>query len=50
MTSHHPAIDTIEEDVVAAGAELTRLLLERIAGKPPEKLQTLGEPVVHWRS
>jgi LacI family transcriptional regulator len=46
----HPAIDTIEEDVVAAGAELTRLLLERIAGKPPEKLQTLGEPVVHWRS
>jgi LacI family transcriptional regulator len=46
----HPTIDTIEEDVLAAGAELTRLLLARIEGKPPQTLQTLGDPIVHWRN
>lgn len=46
----HPSIDTIEEDVLAAGVELTRLLLERIDGKPPASLQTLGTPIAHWRS
>lgn len=45
----YPAMDTIEEDVVAAGEELARLLLRRIAGEPPEVLQTLSEPKVHWR-
>ena len=45
-----PAIDTIEEDVFAAGGELTRLLLRRIAGEPAEKLQTLAEPTPHWKS
>ena len=45
-----PAIDVVEEDIVAAGVELTRLLLRRIDGEPPEVLQTLGEPVPHWRS
>ncbi|MBI4923340.1 MAG: LacI family DNA-binding transcriptional regulator [Devosia nanyangense] len=45
----YPQIDTIEEDVVAAGAELARLLIRRIAGAPPEELRTLGEPKVHWR-
>lgn len=45
-----PAIDTIEEDVFAAGVELTRLLLRRIAGEPVETLRTLAEPVPHWKS
>jgi LacI family transcriptional regulator len=45
-----PAIDTIEEDVFAAGVELTRLLLRRINGEPAETLQTLSEPISHWRS
>ena len=45
-----PAIDTIEEDVFAAGGELTRLLLRRIAGEPVDTLQTLAEPVPHWKS
>jgi len=45
-----PAIDTIEEDIFAAGGELTRLLLRRIAGEPAETLQSLAEPTVHWKS
>ena len=45
-----PRVDTIEENVFAAGLELTRLLLRRIAGEPAELLQTLGEPIPHWRS
>jgi LacI family transcriptional regulator len=45
----YPTMDTIEEDVVAAGEELARLLLRRIAGEPPDALQTLSEPKVHWR-
>ncbi len=45
----YPHIDTIEEDVLAAGIELTRLLLRHIDGEPPETLRTLGEPKVHWR-
>lgn len=44
-----PTVDTIEEDVYAAGLELTRLLLRRIDGEPPETLQTLSEPAAHWR-
>ena len=32
------------------GAELARLLMRRINGEPPQALQTLGEPRVHWRS
>lgn len=45
-----PSVDTIEEDVFAAGVELTRLLLRRIEGEPAENLQTLSEPIFHWRS
>jgi LacI family transcriptional regulator len=45
-----PQADTIEEDVYAAGLELTRLLMRRIAGEPADQLQTLSEPVPHWRS
>jgi LacI family transcriptional regulator len=44
----YPSVETIEEDVYAAGIELTRLLLRRIAGEPPDALRTLGEPIPHW--
>ncbi|MBN9304615.1 MULTISPECIES: LacI family transcriptional regulator [unclassified Devosia] len=45
----YPELDTIEEDVLAAGMELARLLIRRIEGEPAETLRTLGEPRVHWR-
>lgn len=45
----HPGIDTIEEDVFAAGAELARLLIRRIGGEPADNLRTLSEPRIHWR-
>jgi LacI family transcriptional regulator len=45
----YPQIDTIEEDVLAAGMELVRLLIRRINGEPAETLRTLGEPKTHWR-
>jgi len=44
-----PRVDTIEEDVHGAGLELTRLLLRRIEGEAPQNLQTLAEPIAHWR-
>jgi len=49
LSTLYPSIDTIEEDVVAAGTELAQLLMRRIDGEPPESLQTLSEPEVHWR-
>jgi LacI family transcriptional regulator len=45
-----PELDSIREDVFAAGGELTRLLLKRIDGADPESLQTMAEPQPHWRS
>ena len=45
-----PHLDSIREDVFAAGGELTRLLLKRIDGADPESLQTMAEPQPHWRS
>ena len=45
-----PALDSIREDVFAAGEELTRLLLQRIDGAAPAALQTLAEPQPQWRS
>jgi LacI family transcriptional regulator len=45
----YPSIDTIDEDVVAAGTELARLLIRRIGGDLPEALSTLSEPLAHWR-
>ncbi|KKB77825.1 hypothetical protein VW35_14315 [Devosia soli] len=45
-----PDMDSIREDVFAAGGELTRLLLQRIEGVPVAELQTLAEPQPHWRS
>jgi LacI family transcriptional regulator len=50
LPTFFPGVDTIAEDIHTAGVELTRLLLRRIAGEPAEALQTLGEPVAHWRS
>ncbi|MBJ3785956.1 LacI family transcriptional regulator [Devosia sediminis] len=50
LPAFFPDLDSIEEDVTAAGAELTRLLLGRIDGAPADELQTLAEPVLHWRS
>ena len=44
-----PQLDSIAEDVFAAGGELTRLLLARIGGGVPESLQTLAEPQPQWR-
>ena len=45
-----PALDSIREDVFAAGGERTRLLLKRIEGADIESLQTMAEPQPHWRS
>ena len=50
LSTVFPNADTIEEDVYTAGLELTRLLLRRIEGEAPGGLQTLSEPVPHWRS
>lgn len=50
LPTFFPSVDTLSEDIHAAGVELTRLLLRRIAGEPATALQTLGEPVPHWRS
>jgi LacI family transcriptional regulator len=44
-----PQSDGIEEDVLAAGVELTRLVMAAIGGAPPAELQTLGEPLPRWR-
>ncbi|WP_108460389.1 LacI family transcriptional regulator [Devosia naphthalenivorans] len=44
-----PALDSIREDVFSAGGELTRLLLQRIAGAEVDTLQTLAEPLPQWR-
>jgi LacI family transcriptional regulator len=45
----YPAIDTIAENVLWEGSELARLLIRRITGEPAAALQTLSEPVPHWR-
>lgn len=48
LPSLFPEIESIEENVYAAGQELTRLLISRIKGTSPEKLQTLATPVAHF--
>ncbi|MBU1337283.1 MAG: LacI family transcriptional regulator [Alphaproteobacteria bacterium] len=45
-----PSLDSIREDVFAAGGELTRLLLKRIEGADIAELQTMAEPQANWRS
>lgn len=46
----YPDIDTIAEDLSAAGRELAKLLIDRISGIAAQELQTLQEPVPQWRS
>jgi LacI family transcriptional regulator len=46
---YRPRIDTIYEDIRAAGETLGQLLLRRIAGEPPEALQVLQSPVPNFR-
>jgi LacI family transcriptional regulator len=48
LPSLFPEVESIEENVYAAGQELTRLLISRIAGTPPEELQTLATPIGHF--
>lgn len=50
LPAFFPTMDTIEEDVRNAGEILTGLLLRRIEGEPIANLQSLSEPIVHWRS
>ena len=45
-----PRMDSVREDILGAGIELTRLLRLRIDGAPVEDLQTLAEPQPQWRS
>jgi len=46
-----PEADTIEDDHFAAGKELVRILLLQFEGETDiTKLQSLGEPIPHWRS
>jgi len=46
----YPHMDTLSEDLVAIGRELTDLLIRAIDGRAVDHLQTLHEPIVHWRS
>ena len=46
----YPTIDTVSEDLFAAGAELAKLLIARIEGEAVETLQTLHDPLARWRS
>lgn len=41
---HRPRIDTIHEDINAAGQTIARALLKTIAGASPDSLQTLQQP------
>lgn len=45
-----PDADTIEDDLFAAGNEMARILLLQFQGETNiSKLQSLGEPIPHWR-
>ncbi|MBX2882287.1 MAG: LacI family transcriptional regulator [Granulosicoccus sp.] len=45
----YPNLDTVAEDLFATGRELASLLLARIGGQSTKALQTLHEPIPHWR-
>lgn len=47
---YRPRIDTIYEDIRAAGEALGQLLLRRIAGEAPDKLHVLLKPTVSFRT
>ena len=46
----YPNMDTVAEDLFATGSELTKLLIARIDHQPLDTLQTLHQPIIHWRS
>jgi len=46
----YPKMDTLSEDLYATGSELADLLIRAIAGDKVCDLQTLHQPVIHWRS
>lgn len=46
----YPDIDTVNEDLVATGSELARLLIARLGDAPIDTLQTLQKPHPRWRS
>ncbi len=45
-----PELDSVVEDVFAAGQELARFLLKRINGFPVSEAQALGDPRPVWRT
>ncbi|MGL6210423.1 MAG: substrate-binding domain-containing protein, partial [Paracoccaceae bacterium] len=47
---YRPRIDTIYEDIRAAGETLGQLLLRRIAGEDPAPLQVLHQPMATFRT
>ncbi len=46
----YPGLDTVSENLFETGSTLARLLINLIDGQRIEALQTLHEPIVHWRS
>jgi len=46
----YPDMDTLSEDLYKTGSELASLLIQSIDGSDADALQTLQEPIVHWRS
>lgn len=46
----YPQLDTVAEDLQKTGSELARLLLARIDGESVETLQTMHDPIIHWRA
>ena len=46
----YPGLDTVTEDLSVAGQELARLLMASIEGEDADSLQSMHEPVSHWRS
>lgn len=46
----YPKLDTVAEDLHKTGGELARLLLARIEGESIDTLQTMHDPISHWRS
>jgi len=45
----YPTLDTVAEDLFATGRELAKLLVSRIQGDEVNTLQTLHQPIHHWR-
>jgi len=46
----HPGMDTVKEDLLATGRELVSLLIRRVEGEAPERLQTLHAPRPSWKN